>query len=124
MIHTLHPDTHEFGLADDCERCAQHAEHPFDSLDNDNLRRLYYRVVEEQEPRSETEATAMTAVQTFRRQLRRLEAAMEVTVTADLVAVIPCTCPAAPVPHEHKGTVVTRMQWPPRVTDQQYDDVR
>jgi hypothetical protein len=39
-MHSIHPDTHEHGLADDCERCAEHAQHPIQSLDQENLRRI------------------------------------------------------------------------------------
>ena len=35
-----HPDSHTHGLADDCPRCAEHAEHPIQSLDERNLARL------------------------------------------------------------------------------------
>jgi hypothetical protein len=39
-IHSIHPDTHTHGLADECERCAEHAQHPIQSLDTVNLRRI------------------------------------------------------------------------------------
>lgn len=39
-MHSLHPDTHTHGLADDCPRCVEHAEHPIQSLDQANLRRI------------------------------------------------------------------------------------
>lgn len=39
-MHSFHPDTHEHGLADDCPRCAEHAAHPIQSLDHENLRRI------------------------------------------------------------------------------------
>ena len=39
-IHTVHPDSHTHGLADDCPRCAEHAEDPVSTLDGDNLRRI------------------------------------------------------------------------------------
>jgi hypothetical protein len=38
--HIFHPDTHEHGLASDCPRCIEHAEHPERGLDSDNLERL------------------------------------------------------------------------------------
>lgn len=38
--HTHRPMTHTHGLQDDCPRCAQHAEHPTASLDDENLRRV------------------------------------------------------------------------------------
>ena len=39
-MHTIHPDSHTHGLADDCPGCAEHAEHPIMSLDRENLRRI------------------------------------------------------------------------------------
>lgn len=38
--HIYHPDTHEYGLFDECPRCQEHAEHPEWSLDSDNVARL------------------------------------------------------------------------------------
>jgi hypothetical protein len=38
--HSFHEDSHTHGLADDCERCQEHAEHPETSLDRANLERL------------------------------------------------------------------------------------
>lgn len=38
--HSVHPDSHTHGLADDCPRCQEHAEHPERGLDRDNIRRL------------------------------------------------------------------------------------
>jgi len=38
--HTLHEDSHTHGLADDCPRCREHAEHPEASLDRTNTARL------------------------------------------------------------------------------------
>ena len=62
MSHVYHPPIAEAGLADDCERCAQHAE-DLVSLDNDNLRALYGRVMGMRasagSARSETEGRAM-----------------------------------------------------------------
>ena len=60
--HSIHPDSHEFGLADDCERCDEHAAHPFDSLDDDNLRVLIERVRNKQASRSKNEDNAMYEV--------------------------------------------------------------
>ena len=51
------------GLADDCERCAEHAQDPFCSLDDAHLASLLIRTIEwsadRQFPRSDTELTAM-----------------------------------------------------------------
>lgn len=38
--HTFHPDIAIGGLDDACERCHEHAQHPWRDLDPDNLRRL------------------------------------------------------------------------------------
>ncbi len=39
-MHSMHPDSHTHGLADDCPRCVEHAEHPIATLDHENLRRI------------------------------------------------------------------------------------
>lgn len=39
-IHTIHPDSHTHGLADDCPRCAEHAVDPVLTLDDGNLARI------------------------------------------------------------------------------------
>jgi hypothetical protein len=46
-IHNVHPDTHTHGLADDCPRCAEHAENPIRSLDHENLRRIMELAVDQ-----------------------------------------------------------------------------
>ena len=67
--HTQHPDTHRHGLMDGCPRCAEHAAHPFQSLDADNLRALVARtrawMRDEAMPRSDTERDAMRQVERF-----------------------------------------------------------
>lgn len=70
--HTPHPDTHEYGLADGCPRCAEHAEHPFESLDAANLAVLVHRLAVGLGPRSENEARAMRALDDHRRHDERL----------------------------------------------------
>ena len=40
--HTDHPDSHEFGLADGCPRCAEHAEQPERGMDKENARRIWF----------------------------------------------------------------------------------
>lgn len=62
--HTLHPDSHENGLADDCPRCDEHARYPFDGLDNSNLLALADRLAKNQSARSINEAVAMNAIRT------------------------------------------------------------
>lgn len=67
ITHTLHPDTHTHGLADDCPRCEQMAqEFPFgwDDVNVSNLvrnTRAWGRG--EFRPRSNNEATAMRTVE-------------------------------------------------------------
>ena len=70
--HTLHPPTHEHGLADDCPRCAEHAEHPLDSLDLENQRNLLQRVNLDWPARSENEARAMLNLERSLRESGRL----------------------------------------------------
>ena len=77
--HTQHVPIREGGLADDCPRCAEHAEHPFDSLDRDNLFALAERTKawmrDDEFPRSEVECVAMRKVEAAIRQARQMRAA-------------------------------------------------
>ena len=61
-VHSYHPNTHTHGLADDCERCDQHAEHPWWGLDGENLRVLRDRITGGLPPRSVNEGKAMAAL--------------------------------------------------------------
>ena len=70
--HGFHPDTHEHGLADDCPRCTEHAEHPLDSLDVENLRALLARINADYAARSENEARAMQNLERTMREAGRL----------------------------------------------------
>lgn len=60
--HNYHPNSHEFGLADDCERCRQHAVDPFAGLDDTNLINLILRVEDGLQARSTNESIAMGKV--------------------------------------------------------------
>lgn len=80
--HNHVPAIREHGLQDDCERCSEHAEHPFSSLDDNNLTALAGRTKRWMEdetdslPRSDTEECAMRYVERVIRDarvLRRLE---------------------------------------------------
>ena len=71
--HTFHPDSHEFGLADGCPRCDEHAKEPFLSLDDVNLRELVRAVKGDEEPRSLNEDDAMAHVAIALRQAARLD---------------------------------------------------
>lgn len=84
--HSYHAPIPTHGLADGCVRCLQHAEHPFDSLDDDNLLDLVERTIrwmdddEHSVARSRNEQKAMTIVSdalTHRRILDRLIAKAE-----------------------------------------------
>lgn len=82
--HTHHPPIGTHGLADSCLRCEEHADHPFDSLDDDNLTDLVERtkrwMADETEnalARSKAEQKAMTRVSEALQQreiLDRIEA--------------------------------------------------
>ena len=61
--HTMHPDSHTNGLSDTCPRCYEHSLHPFETLDEENLRQLTLRVREDAEARSENERTAMNVIE-------------------------------------------------------------
>jgi hypothetical protein len=67
--HTHRPAIREHGLQDDCERCAEHAQHPFESLDDDNLLALIARTSAwmrdegDTLPRSDNEHAAMRLVE-------------------------------------------------------------
>ena len=70
--HSIHPNSHTNGLADGCERCEEHAEHPFDGLDDENLSILLIRVRNDDPPRSNNEALAMHRVRSVIRAAERL----------------------------------------------------
>lgn len=72
VSHSLHPDTHENGLADDCGRCLQHAVAPVISLDDENLTALIFRVIEGKPSRSLNERIAMDYVEALIRGYRKL----------------------------------------------------
>lgn len=80
--HVDHPPIATFGLADDCERCTEHAQHPWRDLDPSNLRPLIEMAVDRNtRPRSETEAIAVANVLTQLERFGKLaEAAPELTV--------------------------------------------
>lgn len=62
MSHAVHEDVHTHGLADDCERCSEHAGHPIRTLDAPSLRALMERIERGDEGRSENEKRAMGVV--------------------------------------------------------------
>lgn len=103
-MHTKHPDSHEHGLADGCPRCAKHADDPFLSLDDRNLKALADRTTawmrDEQFPRSGTEKTAMRNMERALVQhhtLQRIEAARAPT-PAEF-----CVCGHPSADHELSG---------------------
>jgi len=57
--HSLHPDSHTHGLADDCPRCDEHAEEPLQGLDHENIGALAYRLATGRLARSANEGKAM-----------------------------------------------------------------
>lgn len=72
VSHSIHPDSHEFGLVDDCPRCQQHAVTPVLSLDDENLTALTWRVIEGKPARSHVEGLAMFSVEAIIRGYRKL----------------------------------------------------
>ena len=60
--HIVHPSIRENGLADGCPRCGEHAERPFEGLDDGDMESLIDRVVDRATPRSTQEAIAMAQV--------------------------------------------------------------
>lgn len=64
-MHSIHPDTHTHGLADDCERCAEHAADPLRGLDDENLTRLIHAAVDRSiPPLTYTDAVASASILT------------------------------------------------------------
>lgn len=61
-IHTLHPDSHVAGLADECPACDENADHPWDKLDDHNLHQLISMIVLDKTPRSTNESVALYTV--------------------------------------------------------------
>lgn len=75
--HLPHPRISEGGLSDRCERCQEMGRHPFETLDDTNLRQLVERTKawmrDEQFPRSEAEMSAMRIVEKAIVQARHLQ---------------------------------------------------
>ena len=78
-VHTPHPRSHEHGLADGCPRCAEHAEYPFDGLDEENLTVLVERLTKRLPARSANEAGAMGQVKAIMQKARMLGMTLPVT---------------------------------------------
>jgi len=60
--HIVHPSIRENGLADGCPRCGEHAEYPFEGLDDGNMESLIDRIASQDESRSVNEDDAMRVV--------------------------------------------------------------
>ena len=60
--HSVHPSIRENGLADGCLRCREHAEYPFEGLDDGNMENLIDRIASQDESRSVNEDDAMRVV--------------------------------------------------------------
>ena len=71
--HTAHPAISEFGLADNCPRCKQHGERPFDGIDDPILAALVRRTIEPyDEGRSDNERIAMIQIENVGLKASRL----------------------------------------------------
>lgn len=62
MTHSYHPDMHEFGLSDSCERCAFQSQHPVETLDDRMIHSLIGRIENNLPPRSDAERLAMEMI--------------------------------------------------------------
>src|SRR3989337_915723 len=91
--HTLHPDSHEYGLADDCPRCAEHARDPGQGLDDRNLSSIIQRVEEDLPPRSRNEAVAMAYVRNVQRFGERVKRLLAIVQEAPPLIVCDRECP-------------------------------
>ena len=82
--HTEHPDILQFGLNDDCPRCARHADDPWASLDSQSLGMvyarvlgmMYARVLQGADARSLSEGAAMPFIQDTIKRYQRLQATL------------------------------------------------
>lgn len=70
--HSPHAAISEHGLADGCERCLELALAPADRLDDGALLDLVRRFENGEQPRTETEARAFSAIETTLRHYARL----------------------------------------------------
>lgn len=61
--HSNHPDIHTVGLRDDCERCEDLSNSPFEALDDELLRALAIRLANGEAGRSLAENDAMAHIQ-------------------------------------------------------------
>ena len=75
-MHSRHSDF-EAVLYDNCARCDQHAEHPFDSLDDSHLGRLASMVFIGTKGRTANERRAIREVQDVMVKAARLERVIE-----------------------------------------------
>lgn len=72
-MHSLHPPITTHGLNDECLRCIQHSEHPFESLDDENLKMHIWRIQKRKTPRSDAEANAMKEIGVAMRKAERIQ---------------------------------------------------
>ena len=83
--HIYHPDSLEVGLVDGCPRCEEHAEHPFESLDNEHLVQLFNRVMANpRSGRTQNEQQAMNVIDEHIRRSRTLGVALAVKGLTDV----------------------------------------
>lgn len=70
--HTAHGRIATTGLADDCDRCTEHASHPFYSLDDNNLRRLVQMARSDELPLTRNDRIALAQVRDVMAKAQRL----------------------------------------------------
>lgn len=72
-VHDPHDSTLQVGLVDGCDRCAEHAEHPFDSLDDKHIVQLATMVMARTYPRTNNEAKALRIIEKVILSAQRLK---------------------------------------------------
>ena len=75
--HTYHQDVYRFGLADDCPRCYEHAQKPWESLDEHMLSNLRDRIYQDLPARSQNEDIAMSNLALHDRQAHKAPTELE-----------------------------------------------
>lgn len=75
-MHARHPDF-DAVLYDNCHRCYQHSEHPFDSLDDSHLGRLASMIFLFEKGRTVNERRAIHEIEDVMVKAARLERVIE-----------------------------------------------
>lgn len=84
----IYMDPSDAILYDGCDRCAEHADHPWDSLDDDNVRKLLaqfdVRGVVSEQPTATQQRAVETLAREYQRASRIVQRAGHVTASRSL----------------------------------------